>query len=109
MGVYIKGMEMPQSCLECVFYRRTDPIYDYCCISYATPKEYVPNDCPLVPVPPHGRLIAADALMLKILDYTEEYSDVDEKGWHNLKWCAMKEAEMAINNAPTIIPADEGE
>ena len=60
-------------------------------------------------LPPHGRLIDADALMLKILDYIEEYSDVDEKGWHNLKWCAMKEAEMAINNAPTIIEAEEGE
>lgn len=58
-----------------------------------------------VPPVPHGRLIDADALMLKILDYIEEYSDVDEKGWHNLKWCAMKEAEMAINNASTIIPA----
>lgn len=63
----------------------------------------------VISVPQHGRLIDADALMLKILDYIDEYSDVDEKGWHNLKWCAMKETEMAINNAPTIIPAEEGE
>ena len=48
MGVYIKGMEMPKNCLECVFYRRTDPVYDYCCISTVVPKGYIPEDCPLV-------------------------------------------------------------
>ena len=87
MSILIKGMEMPKNCSEC-------PLV--VCLS-------VESDCPLVPVPPHGRLIDADALMLKILDYIEEYSDVDEKGWHNLKWCAMKEAEMAINDAETVL------
>lgn len=48
MGVYIKGMEMPKNCLECVFYRKTSPTYDYCCISTAIPKGYIPKDCPLV-------------------------------------------------------------
>lgn len=63
MSVYIKGLEMPKNCVECVFYRKTDPIYDYCCISSAVPKGYVPEDCPLIPVPDHGRLIDADKLM----------------------------------------------
>ena len=48
MGIYIKGMEMPKNCLECVFYRNTSPTYDYCCISTVIPKGYVPEDCPLV-------------------------------------------------------------
>ncbi len=48
------------------------------------------------------RLIDADPLILKIKDYIEEYNDTDENGYHNLKWCAMKESEMVINNAPTI-------
>ena len=59
-----------------------------------------------VPKTPHGRLIDADALMLIIQEYLEEYSDLDEDGMHNLKWCAMKETEMAINDAPTIVEAD---
>jgi hypothetical protein len=67
MSVLIRGMEMPTSCDECVFYRKTDPVYDYCCISSATPKGCVPNDCPLIEVPtPHGRLIDADAILGKI-------------------------------------------
>lgn len=56
---------------------------------------------------PHGRLIDADALMLKIREYTEEYGDMDENGWHSDKWCAMQEAKMAIADAPTVIPATE--
>ena len=61
-----------------------------------------------VPVPPHGRLIDADSLMLRIQEYIDEYGwDVDEHGFHSEKWCAMKETEMAINDAPTVIPADK--
>jgi len=105
MGVYINGMEMPTDCIFCPMFHGA---WTMCGLLNKTlsPKGR-PSDCPLVPVPKHGRLIDADALMLKILDYIDEYSDVDEKGWHNLKWCAMKETEMAINDAPTIIEAEE--
>lgn len=48
MGIYIKDMEMPKNCLECVFYRSTSSTYDYCCISTVEPKGYIPEDCPLV-------------------------------------------------------------
>ena len=96
MGVYIRGMEMPTSCLECAFYRRTDPVYDYCCISSAIPKGYVPDDCPLFPVPPHGRLIDADALIADIRANSESYFADDF-------------AHEWVDVAPTIIPAEEGE
>ena len=111
MSILIKGMEMPTNCRKCRFDNvgwclatdRTDNRTRFVKgVTYDSPQEW----CPLVPVPPHGRLIDADVLMLKILDYIDEYSDVDENGWHNLKWCAMKETEMAINDAPTIIPAE---
>lgn len=103
MGIYLSNIEMPKD-------RGMYIAIDIDGQVYAKPLgaiEWKRLDQKAVPVPPHGRLIDADALMLKILDYIEEYSDVDEKGWHNLKWCAMKEAEMAINDAPTIIPAEE--
>ena len=67
-----------------------------------------PSDCPLNEVPePHGRLGDLDALMLIIREYIDEYGELDENGFHSEKWCAMKEAEMVISEAPTIIPASE--
>ena len=99
MSILIKGMEMPKNCLECTFYRKTDPIYDYCCISSAVPKGYVPEDCPLIPVPDHGRLIDANALEEK----TDDRYSLGEIGRRErddivdaLRYCA-----------PTIIPADK--
>lgn len=67
MGVYIKGMEMPKTCDNCFL-----PL-QYC------PYAMKPNgECPLVPVPEHGRLIEeADAvetawMILRGLGYRKE-------------------------------------
>ena len=63
MGVYIKGMEMPTSCGDCkafVCYRQWagDMGDCFCGITKEDAKAKEKNaDCPLVPVPPHGRLI----------------------------------------------------
>lgn len=108
MGVYIKGMEMPKTCCACFCARDNECGITRYEPTFAEWYEDGVKDCPLVHVPPHGRLIDADALMLEIQEYIEEYGwETDEHGWHNLKWCAMKEAEMAIKNAPTIIPPEE--
>ena len=62
-GIYIKGMEMPTSCVLCRMseYHVTNP---YCKITEAKilRNRDRNNDCPLVPVPDHGRLVDADAL-----------------------------------------------
>ena len=97
MGVYIKGMEMPTNCGDCkafVCYKQwAGDIGDcFCGITKEDAKAKEKNaDCPLVPVPPHGRLIDADALVRDngIKEIPEYYEVV----------CA----------APTIIPAEEGE
>lgn len=47
-------------------------------------------------------LISRSALKAVINEYIDEYSDLDNQGYHCEKWCAMKEAEMAIDNAPTV-------
>ena len=70
MGVYIKGMEMPDGCYYCPFrqgsFGRVPPHRAMCMVT----GEVMPVDekniqhnqpCPLVPVPPHGRLIDIDA------------------------------------------------
>ena len=67
MSVLIKGMEMPTSCDNCW---ALDDYGDYprCRITeeqrgYNFPiREKRMDNCPLAPVPPHGRLIDADAL-----------------------------------------------
>ena len=60
MGVYIKNMKMPGACLACDF---CNPFAEepYCRrLMKITPKTTTLPDCPLVSVPPHGRLIVED-------------------------------------------------
>ena len=58
MGVYIKDMEMPKSCLSCPLQggtadcRLTQKTYNW-----GLPER--PSDCPLVPAPPHGGQVMA--------------------------------------------------
>ena len=114
MSILIKGMEMPKNCAECPC-RIIGYTKDYCnvlgkFVDYAVGSEGRRDDCPLIELPPHGRLIDADELMRQIQLYIDEYElYVDENGFHCEKWCAMKETEMAINNAPTVIEASEAE
>lgn len=62
-----------------------------------------------VPLPPHGRLIDADEAKQEIIDLIDEYSWLDENGLHNPKWCAMMEALSVIEQAPTILEAENAE
>ena len=106
MSILIKGMEMPKNCFDCPINCRMPDYTLLCRLDFRPRDALLRNDCPLIELRPHGRLIDADALMLKIQEYIEEYSDIDENGVHDPKWCAMKEAEMVIYKAPTIIPAE---
>lgn len=113
MSIYIEGIEMPQGEnalligilpsgeVYSVFQDNETGELGLC-----KPKA---EPVTAIPVPEHGRLIDADALRLKTQDYIEEYSNVDEHGFHSESWCSFKEAEMVINDAPTIIPASSKE
>ena len=115
MSILIKGMEMPKSCLECRLYN--DP---WCMAkkrnqwrtAYNRPQNGErQNDCPLIPVPPHGRLIDADALDINqreeqaFADYEKEPDDEFIEGI----WNGLHQAAKCLSCAPTIIPAEEGE
>ena len=76
MGVYVKGMEMPKNCMGCRFHENgtIDEWEMFCEITHDRVgnfddkkwnKEWKPKDCPLVELPPHGRLIDADAFIAK--------------------------------------------
>ena len=64
MSILIRGMEMPTSCYFCEMYEAD--LY-WCCAAKRDIDNFDDYDnrssfCPLVSVPPHGRLIDADAL-----------------------------------------------
>ena len=102
MGVYIKGMEMPEHCGVCRF------AVDGWCYAYGKPNiDALANDgrtnfCPLVPVLPHGRLIDADKIGLTNFEII-----LCQKG--NPFKNALEMLLEKIENAPTIIPAEEVE
>lgn len=102
MSILIRGMEMPTRCFSC-------PMCDVenaevnCAISHGSYIEYRevdpkvaiqgrPSDCPLIEVPPHGRLIDADALL-----------EVFDEGYNDSTWWF----ESKVEDAPTVIPSDK--
>ena len=100
MGVYIKDMEMPTRCADCWMMDGADMWCIACrgrylCQEYRYGIKDRPDWCPLVPVPPHGRLIDADALPWEHRGIM--LTDPDEWG---LK-------EWDIEHAPTVIEAEE--
>ena len=89
MSVLIKGMEMPRNCRECGLY------IDGACYAkgYRDYRSIMdmskPDDCPLIELPPHGRLIDADAIQ----DYNVE---------------TFGQRLLIIDSAPTVIEAEDG-
>ena len=105
MSILIKGMEMPKNCDSCMFSRRSIHNIDWCVLT----EKDLPCDCPIVPVPPHGRLIDADALRL-LYDFNgyKPTGDMTEEEFDRLM-CRLPVIRAIIDEAPTIIEAEEGE
>ena len=107
MGIYIKGMEMPDKCIKCKLMRRCgkDDL-DFVCMPANIYVEDLtnaykprPDWCPLFPVTDHGRLIEADELY-DTLDggYDLDFDEVPE---------TKAELLAMIKRQVTIIPADK--
>ena len=108
MSVYIKGMEMPEDCTECWFKKNTWHQHLSDCnicpfTGDATPYTRRKENCPLVSVPDHGRLIDGNALVEWICgkDYMTKVHTASKEELR----VAMTNIPIMINNAPTIIPA----
>lgn len=105
-GIYIQGMEMPESCWDCgiggveQMDRTSCPFFK---MDYEEQKKHQDkraNGCPLVPVPDRGRLIDADALTAKFKEMG--------LGEHSLIERLFADGVYAmIDYATTIIPADK--
>ena len=99
MSVIVKNMEMPQNCGECPFIFSSWGIEYYCHLARAsTSAEYVEREkmtnCPLVELPPHGRLIDADKLNMHNVSFTYGF-------------CVMGVTAGDIESADTVIEGSE--
>ena len=103
MSVLIKGMEMPDNCGACPLETDYGTCGYYSLFVEAGHDSEIwkrRDDCPLVEVPPHGRLIDADALT--------------QDGWVLSRFVPVDgvftSQEMPINckSVPTIIKAEGG-
>ena len=110
MGVYIKGMKVPESCLKCPM-----QFGGWCYVSPSEIDERVaptvdeaaeqgkPEWCPLVEVPePHGRLIEAPDV--------SEYEVFDEDtGTREISLLGLMECHRMVENATAVIEAEWSE
>lgn len=114
MSVLIEGMEMPESCFMCELMQRTDdgmymkcPLVKFKCSDedyYGYFAEHRQAECPLVPVPPHGRLGDLDRLEQMFVDIDNApYSGFDGTE----PFYSAEDAAQIIRLAHTIIPASE--
>ena len=109
MSILILDMEMPKNCYGCPFFKQVDywnkkdeaDILSKCKrtgeFTWESVNRFLPN-CPLVPVPEHGRLIDADRKTFP----TPHRSPSNDymKGWNA---CLR-----SVQQQPTIIPASKG-
>jgi len=110
MGVYIKGMKMPNNCHECELV----DILPTCPCKKMADEDFWNNvslaveghkDCPLVEVPPHGDLI--DAFAFRIEMDTKYPFDKVTQSKHGEADAAKSTILMMLAKAPTIIAAEE--
>ena len=94
--ILIKNMEMPKTCAKCQI---KDVIE---CTRWKLVRSVVLDrhkDCPLIPIPPHGRLGDLDKLESGLLDMAKHQYGERQQGI--LGCCAT------IRLTPAIIPAEE--
>ena len=120
MSVVVRGMKMPKTCVGCVLERG-----GYCegfefprAIKFKTDHITRMDWCPLIELPPHGRLIDADAFAENLKNvlirqgYKDtligEYLSVDDVIDAIIADLTGK-ALCGFELNPTIIPADKGE
>lgn len=108
MSILIKGIKMPSNCYDCQFLEGDrfdglchaankwldDDFFRWYQYDEGDVDDNKPLNCPLIEVPPHGRLIDADALINRLAPNQAYFR------------YAIREE---IKNLTTIIEAEEGE
>ena len=104
MGVYIKGMEMPENCFHCRF-SRWDVEGGFCDLlnEDADMRFKRHDDCPLIELPDHGDLIDRDVLKRSHCVECTLYPDRclgEDCDWGSI---------YHLEHTSTVIPAERSE
>ena len=108
MSVIVKGMTFPKCCAECDFESHDE----YECI-HECPLIYKGytnktrmfarlDECPLIELPSHGRLIDADKLVTIFKGISEAEAQIHGHGWNFTMRCINE-----IENASTVLEEEE--
>ena len=115
MNVLVRGMKMPTCCADCDLH---NPFSEtpYCRrLLQAIPLDGRLENCPLVEVQPHGRLIDADKLRASFKESVEECRAWANEIDNDTMMCArvsqslgtFVEASLRVKAMPTVIEAEE--
>ena len=122
MSVLVKGMDMPESCRKCSLKMNCDacegfsvqclPLHRPIGFFDELPDDRRRDDCPLVCVPPHGRLI--DESVIDLAKYEKAAHDALHNGKGSILYdsgvlAGARAITRLVRNAPTIIQADPAE
>ena len=108
--ILIRDMVMPKNCRECEIEQHghwcgLQDNYAYTILFDSERRE----DCPLVELPPHGRLIDENDIM-KSAEELRKSPWYNEEPYYAMRKDGLEMAiEMAVKGAPTIIEAEEAE
>lgn len=106
-GIYIPGMGMPKSCRDC--WIEQEGFWCGALDGYQNTRCFTNErreDCPLVPVPEHGRLGDLDLLtkVIKAKAKNPLNQETVPYSWAFAYECLAD----AVGDMPTIIPVDKG-
>ena len=102
--IMIKGAKMPDGCVDCPCLN--DENLMFCQITNHSLRDVDvfnerPKDCPIIELPPHGRLIDADAL--------QKEGWVLQKQVMRMGGYAIHEMPLSCPSLPIIIEEEDGE
>ena len=116
MSILIKGMEMPTNCRDCPLKMNCDDCEGWECVCVPSHHQigYLDellsdkrrDDCQLIEIPPHGRLIDADAFTKDECNYCDGACEALPCDCLNCKSDCRCDFMKDIADAPTIIPAE---
>ena len=122
MGLYIEGAKLPDNCFRCFASRW----YDFCgeergfrcgalpndrkTVSNCEAREKRRDDCPLIHIPSHGRLVDLDALIAVLEEKKfSAYEDGWGRGRYLSSYCEILEEMLEeLEDVHVVIEAEGG-
>ena len=113
MSILIKGMEPQESCIQCSFYNEVGCTASGRMFPRWTNIAVRQQDCPLIELPPHGRVIDADAFVAEMKKRREEAGkwlreakDRETAARADAVLSFLCEVKLTLDKMPTIIEAE---